>query len=594
MMSSPARSGPFLLALALGVLTLSNAGAQDAGAPDANAAETVIEMSTVGGLRFDPPRFAVPPGAKVKVLLQNVDDMAHNFVLLKPGARMEIVTAANAMPVTPGSDFIPKSDKVLQHSPLLNPSKKATVTFTAPTKEDAYPYVCTFPGHGLIMYGVMYVTNKPMPPLAKDMNLPDMVRDSGDPRKLHAFIPTPPYLYRSFLRDCGPAAIAVTLPGGQNYCWDAGACRLRYVWSGAFLDATPHWAANGDAFAEVKGRIYFRTQPGVPLHFGSKDKIPAVKFLGYHLVQRFPEFHYLVDGIDVRELTKPLHHGSGIETTFTVGKSEQPLLYTFDPKGGAAVTSSAGTIQDGVVTLTPEQAKTFTLTFTEVPGREPLRYWSMNDTLNKKKIGLLETGVKGRAANFYGNKATEYATDLNTSQLANGATFAAWVLPQKAAKPKPAAKDEGTPAAAAVPATPSPDESGDQVVLGMTSGPEYFLLGWNLGGTPGFGLAASAGKDAQPAKISTGLLPHKDKEWHHLAFTYSAGTFTLYLDGQPAGTAKGTLPAKAPIFLGSAGGSKFVSTYMDEARIDDRAYTAAEIAELYKSERPAAPTTPAP
>lgn len=589
--SFPARSGPPILALALGLLVLSHAAAQDTGTPDAKAAETVIELSTVGGLRFDPPRFAVEPGAKVKVLIQNVDDMAHNFVLLKPGARMEIVTAANAMPVTPGSDFIPKSDKVLQHSPLLNPSKKATVTFTAPTKEDAYPYVCTFPGHGLIMYGVMYVTKKPMPPLAKDMNLPEMVRDSGDPRKLHAFVPTPPYLYRSFLRDCGPAAIAVTLPGGQNYCWDAGTCRLRYVWSGAFLDPTPHWAANGDAFAEVKGRIYYRTQPGVPLHFGSKDKIPSVKFLGYHLVQRYPEFHYLVDGIDVRELTKPLHHGSGIETTFTVGKAEQPLLYTFDPKGGATITSSAGTIQDGVVTLTPEQAKSFTLTFTEVPGREPLRYWSMNDTLNKKKIGLLEAGVKGRAANFYGNKATEYATDLDASQLAGGATFAVWILPQKPTKPKPAPKDESTTAGSAPPAT---DESADQVVLGMTSGVESLLLGWNLGGTPGFGLAATAGKDAPIAKISTGLLPGKDKEWHHLAFTYGAGTFTLYLDGQPAGTAKGALPAKAPVFLGSAGGSKFAATYMDEARIYDRTLTSAEIAELYQSERPATSPTPAP
>src|SRR5882757_2561542 len=164
-MPSPAPSRRFVLTLVLGLFAALRAGAQ----------ETVIEMKTIGGLRFDPPRFAVEPGAKVKVLIQNVDDMAHNFVLLKPGSRMEIVMAAAVMPVTPSSDFIPKSDKVLQHSPMLIPSKSATVTFTAPTKEDVYPYVCTFPGHGLIMYGAMYVTKKPMPPLAKDMNLPEMV-----------------------------------------------------------------------------------------------------------------------------------------------------------------------------------------------------------------------------------------------------------------------------------------------------------------------------------------------------------------------------------------------------------------------------------
>jgi uncharacterized cupredoxin-like copper-binding protein len=586
------------LASALAILAFAQIHAQDTAPanarPDPNAKETVIELSTVGGLRFDPPRFAVPPGAKVKILIQNVDDMAHNFVLLKPGARMEIVTAANLMPVTPGADFIPKSDKVIQHSPLLIPSKKATVTFTAPTKEDVYPYVCTFPGHGLIMYGAMYVTTKPMPPLAKDMNLPEIVRDSGDPKKYHAFAPTPPYLYRTFVRDCGPAAIAVCLPSGQNYCWDAGACRLRYVWKGAFLDPMPHWAANGDAFSEVKGRIYYRTQPGVPLHVGNKDKTPAVKFLGYRLVQKFPEFHYLVDGVDVRELTKPLHHGSGIESTFTVAAKDQPLLYTFNPNGGATVASSAGTIKDGVLTLTPEQAKSFTITFTEVPGREPLRYWSMNDTLNKRKIGLVEKGLSGRAANFYGNKGAEYETDVNASQLTNGVTFAAWIIPQKPQKPKPS-KDE---AAATAPtsgtaAPPAPETPGEQVVLGITSGPEYFYLGWNLGGSPGIGLAASAGKDAQVAKIITGTLPNQDKEWHHLAFTFAAGTYTLYLDGQPAGTAKGAFPAKGSIFLGSSGGSRFAAAYMDEARVDDRAYAAAEIAALYKSESPAPANTPA-
>ncbi len=579
-MISPARR--FFPTLILGLLALARASAQ----------ETVIDLATVGGLRFDPPRFAVEPGAKVKVLIQNVDDMAHNFVLLKPGARMEIVTAANAMPVTPGSDFIPKSDKVLQHSPLLNPSKKATVTFTAPEKEDAYPYVCTFPGHGLIMYGVMYVTKKPMPPLAKDMNLPDIIRDAGNAKNLHAYTPTPPYLYRSFLRDCGPAAIAVTLPGGQNYCWDAGACRLRYVWSGAFLDPAPHWASNGDAFAEVKGRIYYRAQSGFPLHFGNKDKVPVVKFLGYRLIQRFPEFHYLVDGIDVRELTKPPHHGSGIDTTFVIGPTEQSVLYTFDPAGGATVTASAGTIHDGVLTLTPEQAKKFTVTFTEIPGHEPLRYWSMNDTLNRKKIGLLDTGVKGRGANFYGIKSCEYETDVNASQLANGATFAAWVQPQKPARPKPASKEEAASTEPTPTAPAAPEAPGEQVVLGMTSGTDYCLLGWNLAGAPGFGLMSAVGKGALVAQISTGHPP--DKGWHHIALTYSAGIFTLYVDGRPSGTAKGALPAKSTIFLGSAGGSKFASTYLDEARLDDRAYTPDEVAELYRHELPAATTTPVP
>src|SRR4051794_40982590 len=76
--------------------------ARGAAADDASN-ETVIEMKTVAGLRYDPPRFAVAPGTKVRVQIENDDDMPHNFVLTQPGARMEIVEAAGAMPFNPAS-----------------------------------------------------------------------------------------------------------------------------------------------------------------------------------------------------------------------------------------------------------------------------------------------------------------------------------------------------------------------------------------------------------------------------------------------------------------------------------------------------------
>ena len=39
-------------------------------------------------------------------------------------------------------------------------------------------------------------------------------------------------LVRTFMPGSSPAAIAVALPGGHAYCWDAGNCRLRYAWQG--------------------------------------------------------------------------------------------------------------------------------------------------------------------------------------------------------------------------------------------------------------------------------------------------------------------------------------------------------------------------
>ena len=47
---------------------------------------------------------------------------------------------------------------------------------------------------------------------------------------------TEPVVYRTFMPGASPAAFAVALPGNQFYCWDAGECRLRYVWTkGGFI-----------------------------------------------------------------------------------------------------------------------------------------------------------------------------------------------------------------------------------------------------------------------------------------------------------------------------------------------------------------------
>ena len=47
----------------------------------------------------------------------------------------------------------------------LNPGETQELKFKAPAEEGVYPYVCTFTGHGVVMYGAMYVTTKPLPPL---------------------------------------------------------------------------------------------------------------------------------------------------------------------------------------------------------------------------------------------------------------------------------------------------------------------------------------------------------------------------------------------------------------------------------------------
>lgn len=537
-----------------------------ASAPAIWAEEEPMEMKTVAGLRFDPPRFHVKPGEKVALRIENTDDMAHNFVLVAPGARMEVVTAAMTMPMTPEQTFIPQTDKILAHSPVLVPGKSATVEFTAPTAEGVYPYVCTYPGHGLVMFGAMYVGKVEMPALAADENLPDLIREQARNPNPHAFPSEPPMWYRTFMRDSGPASIAVALPGGQNYCWDTGQCRLRYVWSGAFVDPMPHWNGNGDAFSEVKGTIYYRPNAGFPLRFGSQNKQPTdVKFLGYRVVDKLPEFHYRAGNVEVRELIKPAHHG-GIEATFTLTGARTTVYFVTNSDAGVEVKSEAGKFTDGVLKLTPDKAKNFAVSFTEIVGKEPIGYWSMNDVLEQKKPLPVE-GVKGRALVFEGKKAV-YATGLKSEALAQGATFVVWVRLTK-------------------PETP------DQAYIGALGSDGEFALGANLGGVTGFGVTVKSG--SEQSKIVAAMPEQADGEWHQLVATLDAKSLRFYFDGRAAGqAAPAKLPADAEFYLGASGQTHRTAGLFDEARIYARVLDAREIATLYADEQPKAPPKSAP
>ena len=141
-----------------------------------SAAPLKITLSTRTGLQFDKPRFAVEPGQEVLLTFKNVDEMAHNLVIVAPGKRLEVVLASITLP--PETGYIPKSDAVLWHTPVLKPDETAELKFTAPKTKGVYPYVCTFPGHGLLMYGAMYVGVK-FPALAKDENVSPMARAIG-------------------------------------------------------------------------------------------------------------------------------------------------------------------------------------------------------------------------------------------------------------------------------------------------------------------------------------------------------------------------------------------------------------------------------
>ncbi|QDT53735.1 Auracyanin-A precursor [Caulifigura coniformis] len=109
--------------------------------------------------------FAVMPGQPVKLTVRNADATDHNLVIVKPDALAEVGMAANEMAKDPrnaASDFIPpqKRELILHATPLIGPTRPSQIhvlRFTAPEEPGVYPYVCTFPGHWVVMNGVMVV-----------------------------------------------------------------------------------------------------------------------------------------------------------------------------------------------------------------------------------------------------------------------------------------------------------------------------------------------------------------------------------------------------------------------------------------------------
>jgi azurin/glucose/arabinose dehydrogenase len=120
---------------------------------------TITLRAVPGELRYDLPSVAVKAGSRVRLVFDNAGDMLHNVVVVRPGTANAVAEAAMKMGLEgPTREYIPASDDVLYHTSLLQPGAGESIYFVAPTTPGEYMYVCTFPGHGFSMQGVLRVT----------------------------------------------------------------------------------------------------------------------------------------------------------------------------------------------------------------------------------------------------------------------------------------------------------------------------------------------------------------------------------------------------------------------------------------------------
>jgi len=520
------------------------------------AAEPVqLRIQTGPGLTYDVKRFVVAPGAKVELTVHNVDEMMHNLVITQPGQRETVAAAALAL----GADglnkgYIPDVPQVLEATPLLQADQTVTLKFTAPKEPGVYPYVCTFPGHALLMYGAMYVGDDvKLPPIDKDPHMPpppESMTGAGHDHSGHGDAPDGPRIQRAYLPDCGPAAIAVHLGNGRSYCFDAGACRLRYAWDGGFIDRRRQMTTNGDAMAVLLGRVWYRAGQTFPLRFGDSAAPPDVAFKGYHLVDDLPMFRYEVDGIEVHQYITPTADG-GLSRVFEIAPTTQPVHFLAEPNTGAIFTSPDGEFKDGKLTVDMKSGGVFRVLLTPVPNVLPLAYFSCNDTMWNGKP-LPTGGVVGRALSFDPKGKKQVDTHVDAKQLAGGGTIMTWLRL---------------------------DDTSDhlQTIIGAAKDDQRFGL-----------FLQSKKLIAHWPGDSIAMTPDKPtKTWHHVAVTFGSEKVTVYLDGEPVEqkSAKAA-PPDASLYIGSVDKENFLNARLDEIRIDDRAWTAKHIQAIYQQEAP--------
>lgn len=153
-------------------------------------------------MRYDVPWFAVEAGRDFQVVLRNEDLMPHNLVFTQPDKLQDVALAGAAIGPTigtSGKQYVPDSPDVIAATKMVPSDGQARLTIKAPAKAGEYPFVCTFPGHWMRMYGVMIVVE----------DLASFQRNPSEPKD-------PIGSNRAFVQSWKPADFAGKLESGMR------------------------------------------------------------------------------------------------------------------------------------------------------------------------------------------------------------------------------------------------------------------------------------------------------------------------------------------------------------------------------------------
>ena len=173
-----------------------------------------------------------------------------------------------------------------------------------------------------------------------------------------------PVVYRTYLPDAPSRAIAVGLPGGVSFGFDAQNCKLLYAWRGGFMDVSRSWIGMGGWYSKLLGQKFHTAPASFPLRIGDPEKKPSVQFKGYDLVDGYPVFKYMVDGALVRhqivisEVDKSV---PSVQHLFHIAGNKKPVYFVAGEKAGASHASEDADWKDGRWTVRADKLAEFSI-----------------------------------------------------------------------------------------------------------------------------------------------------------------------------------------------------------------------------------------
>ena len=142
-------------------LSAEEMGSEEFDAPVVKGDTIFITLEGDDDMRFNQNELRVKAGQIIDLTLKHTGQMpkkamGHNFVLLAEGT--DVTQFGQKAASASETDYIPPSEEesILAHTGLIGGGETTSVRFNAPPK-GAYTYLCSFPGHYVIMQGTLYV-----------------------------------------------------------------------------------------------------------------------------------------------------------------------------------------------------------------------------------------------------------------------------------------------------------------------------------------------------------------------------------------------------------------------------------------------------